>query len=740
LHAEWNALRLSDHLDLVCKGSEKQVAADVRTGFFPDGDLHQRLVDKAASLKPLQEAFESCENKIRDAGDLSARFHDRLVVAVLHPDEEHLRAVYDEIVRRFTLWIRQFQGYRQGVHDYAKNVIGFSRLLRGLLLGYELLCRHAWMTERQKSLLDSYFQFAAQRIADEDRWPHSRTFLHPDHPESVRDFYAYGGEHKPDRLVWTNSLPNFQSDPLCALAHLSALFAHDPKSKQWQRMALDDIDRQLSAYCSSSGAWAESIIYALYTLSYFCITFRVIKNRLGIDYFQDERVRRMVGWLVRFFGPEDKRFGSPTWPGIGNSRLPQQGGQMLLAFAGELPEDDALRRQCIAIYQAQEHIIRLKEYEPLLVAMMAPVVNERIPLPTFTDEHMQDLGVAMRHGQGSEQETYLFQKIGFWKDHYENDETAFNWYAKGAPLMMDYGTYTPDAAIAAAHNLVEIPDMDALRRGYLASHHFSSKLAYTQCDVPLTQKLLWEDVRTFEQQDHGSIHRDDTPYYYIGDPNPVGPKAWKTRKLLFVKPDYLVLSDRVYGAVDHRLNLHVNATEMRVTQDGFYAPGEFGVNLHCHLHGFGTLQQKTGTFTPKVQDNDSGQKQTQYFMRLYNKNDGVYRTLLFAQESGQDVQIRPVGDFGWVVTTKLYTDFVVVSDHWLSVEEKVDGQTYEFCGCTGWIRRHVGGAVNAALIEGESFAGLGARFSGRGPWLYNIDQPDAFQLLGGPERSLSVVY
>ena len=65
----------------------------------------------------------------------------------------------------------------------------------------------------------------------------------------------------------------------------------------------------------------------------------------------------------------------------------------------------------------------------------------------------------MRHDHLSEKESYLFQKVGFAKDHYEQDETAFNWYAKGTPLCMDYGTYTGDASVGAVHNLVDIPDM-----------------------------------------------------------------------------------------------------------------------------------------------------------------------------------------------------------------------------------------------------------------------------------------
>jgi hypothetical protein len=262
-----------------------------------------------------------------------------------------------------------------------KGVIGFSRYLRGLLLAYEQLRRDGALSSEQTRKLNAYFAFAARRILDEGRWPHSRTMLHPDHPESSRDFYTYGGEHKPDRLAWTNCLPNFQGDPMCALAHLSAIFKDHPDAAHWRRFALEDIDRQLDAYCGKSGAWEESINYALYTFSYFVITFKAVKERWGIDYFNDERVRRYVGWLCRFFGPYDKRFNSYTWPAIGNAVLPQNQAEYLLCYAAELADDDPLRSDCLAIWSLCAEKCRPGEHYPVIMAAMASVRTTPHPSP-----------------------------------------------------------------------------------------------------------------------------------------------------------------------------------------------------------------------------------------------------------------------------------------------------------------------------------------------------------------------
>jgi hypothetical protein len=667
--------------------------------------------------------------------------HTAIVRALLDPTPERRRELYDSLVARFELWVRQFQGWRRGDNDYQKNVIGFTRWLRGMLIAYEMLRRDGALSNEEIGRLNAYFVFAARRIMDEGRWPHSRTTLHPDHPESSRDFYEYGGEHKPDRLFWTNCLPNFQSDPLCALAHLSALFPDHPDAPAWRRKALDDLDGQLDAYCGKSGAWEESINYALYTFSYFVITFRALKQKLGIDYFNDERVRRYAAWLVRFFGPRDKRFGAWTWPAIGNAVVPQNQADYLLCYAAELPEADPLREQCLAVYQLCEPDCRPGEHFPTMVAAMAPIPGRPYTLEPVDSEHMDELGVAMRHASRTPSESYLFQKIGFWKDHYENDESAFNWYAKGTPFCMEYGTYTGDAAAGGAHNLVEIPDMDGLRRGYLADHLFTPALDYTRCEMPVTLKLLWGRVRSFEEVDDkdGKIDRTKTPYFYIGDDNPVGPKTWKVRMLFFVKPDYLALFDRVYGDVPHRYNLHFTGGSLRREGQIIRGDGRFELDLECLVQRPSQFEMETGELVPNLnrpgRDPEEMLKHAQRYFRVHNHTDGIYRTLLFARERGRNVQLRPFGQHGMQVVTSEYTDYIFLHNEPI---RDGDGGVL-FAGRAGWIRRDAHGRVQAILADGDELRAFGVVLKGRGPWTYNLDGTGAIDIKSGPPRPVSTV-
>lgn len=735
LHAEFNALRLDDHLDL--SGDDVFDRACAReAGALGRGDFHAAARERFRQYPCLGASLDEPTDWMQTNGALhlaNARY-------LVEPTPAHAAAIHDLLVARFEKWVRQFQGFRTGVGEYNKNVIGFTRYLRAMLIGYEMLRRDGALEEEQAARLGAWFAFAARRITDEGRWPHSRTWRHPDHPESTRDFYTYGGEHKPDRLVWTNCLPNFQSDPMCALAHLSAIFKDHPDAAGWLRFSLDDIERQLDAYCGRSGAWEESINYALYTFSYLVITFKAVKERWGLDYFQDERVRRYAGWLCRFLGPLDKRFGLFTMPGVGNAVLPQTGGEFLLSYAGELAPDDPLRAECIAVWQRGEAGARLTEHYPVVMAVMAPAPEPPIPLRPLSSECMDEVGVALRDRHTAPDESYLFQKIGFAKDHYEEDETAFNWYAKGTPFCMDYGTYTGGVGVAGAHNVVEIPDADALRRGYLADHLFTPALDYTRCEVPVVLKLLWGKVRSFAEVENkdGKIDPAQTPFFYIGDKNPVGPKVWKVRQLLFVKPDYTVLFDRVYGRVPHRYNLHFTGADFRREGPAITADGRFDLDLLAYVQHPREFALETGELVPKVHaertGNDAARKHAQHYFRLYNETDGLYRTLLFAKERGREVAVSAMGDHGVKIVTSEYTDYVFLHDEFIRVET---GEA-AFQGRAGWIRRERGGRVQACVPDGDLIAAFGHTFAGRGPWSYGVLESEAVQVHRGAPRTVRV--
>jgi len=294
--------------------------------------------------------------------------------------------------------------------------------------------------------------------------------------------------------------------------------------------------------------------------------------------------------------------------------------------------------------------------------------------------------------------------------------------------------------VAGAHNVVEIPDADPMRRGYLADHLFTAALDYTRCEVPVSLKLLWGNVRSFAEieQADAKVAREKTPYFYIGDRNPIGPKVWKVRQLLFVKPDYVVLFDRVYGQVPHRLNLHVTGTDIQRDGRLITARGRFDLDLLAYVQHPAAFDLATGELVPRVHPGCGGDaaraKHAQHFFRLTNGQDGIYRTLLFARERDRSVTLSAVGRHGIKVVTDAYTDIVFLHNDF--VEEQTEEAS--FSGRAGWIRRTRDERVQACVPDGAAIAAFGLRIEGRGPWSHGRVEAGKPVVMGQPPRTVRV--
>lgn len=150
LHAEFNALRLDEHLDLTAK-EIYDASCWEQPGFF-GCDYRERAIKNASALLPLHKVVET-------------KWHLTLQT-LIDPSGSTRQALLDRLLQRCEKWVLQFQGFREGKHDYSKNVIGFSRTVRGLLIDYELLRKDRYLDDAQIGKLNAYFIFAARRILD----------------------------------------------------------------------------------------------------------------------------------------------------------------------------------------------------------------------------------------------------------------------------------------------------------------------------------------------------------------------------------------------------------------------------------------------------------------------------------------------------------------------------------------------------------------------------------------------
>jgi hypothetical protein len=168
------------------------------------------------------------------------------------------------------------------------------------------------------------------------------------------------------------------------------------------------------------------------------------------------------------------------------------------------------------------------------------------------------------------------------------------------------------------------------------------------------------------------------------------------------------------------------------------ADGRFDLDLLAFVQHPRQFELETGELIPKVHPGCGGEearrKHAQHYFRLYNKQDGIYRTLLFAKERGRDVRIAAAGENGVSVVTPEYTDYIFLHN------DVVTEQTPEvsFAGRVGWIRRDAAGHIRAVVPNGDRITAFGVALDGAGPWSYNLDGSGRVALLGGPPRQVVV--
>jgi hypothetical protein len=97
LHAEFNALRLDEHLDLTAK-EIYDASCWEQPGFF-GRDYRERAIRNASALPPLHKVIEKKSHLTMQA--------------LIDPSASTRQALLDRLLRRCEKWVRQFQGFRE---------------------------------------------------------------------------------------------------------------------------------------------------------------------------------------------------------------------------------------------------------------------------------------------------------------------------------------------------------------------------------------------------------------------------------------------------------------------------------------------------------------------------------------------------------------------------------------------------------------------------------------------------
>lgn len=261
-----------------------------------------------------------------------------------------------------------------------------------------------------RAKLKAYAAFFAQRAWDDDYWP------------PKEDANGWGSVNMGTLAGRARVIT------ACALAGHPSTAAWLPRCKGYLEGSLNPLIFEDGSNVSCPhymGAGMEPMLHMALAL----------KFGGGYDAFKENpRLRNCGQFLLDIITPIDPRSNHRgIWP-LGHTSRTEGSSLPESLSEGYLGVDDGLAHALHAASAA------MREHEK------TPLTGD------FRSRWYPSYGVIMRDNQP--QETWLaarYSKVAF--DHFQADTGAFTWYAKGAPLMMDFGSmYSPENGQSIYHN------------------------------------------------------------------------------------------------------------------------------------------------------------------------------------------------------------------------------------------------------------------------------------------------
>jgi len=660
--------------------------------------------------------------------DLKAGRSDDAVFGYLMTGERHYAEVARDAIRQGLRDKLRFLLDGGGVADSEPSTITLSRPIRAWTSILDLIGREPGLLDGPEGRdIERLLLFFAYKMMSDSMWPHRRISLHQDHPESQKPLYSYPGDALPDIPYWINCLPNFQSDWLIALASIALTYPDHPEADRWIARCIEDLDAQFEYLVFPTGAWVESMNYALYTLSYYTPFFIMLKNAGIRNFFADERFHRWLHWHTRMLTPPDPRIGGKqTQACIGNATLPDDQAAPFNWLAQHVT-DRELAGRLVDVWRREGAPEFTYAEQSAVFALLDPD-QQATQLPAFGSTIEPGFGAILRHGEGTDEETFLTFKAGPVFSHYENDELSFHWHARGVPLCSDYGVYEDTSAVRSAHNAVEVPGLDGIRRGFLSDSYLDESSDYLVGDLPALIRYMDDYPEALSEPFAARFSRK---YSYLDHDTPLGPKVWLRRAFLFVKPHYLVLLDNVDGVTPSRFNIHCVADGVEVDTDCVRFKGRFGMNLTVFVAQPEGFSAETGRHVPRRKNVDH----SQLFARIAGNGRNTYRTVLYPHRAGEAVSFRRLSDgVGVEVQGPCGTDRV-----WLARgRTECAGVGYEFVGEAAFVRKS-DNETGLHHLRGERLVAEGLTLKGAGPVHLERDASGGLNLrTDGPARRVSI--
>ena len=264
--------------------------------------------------------------------------------------------------------------------------------------------------------------------------------------------------HSPERGYCAN--PNMTTTARGMLGLVACTIPDHPQARSWAKIALAEVEHELSEWCDANGGWLEAPHYmtvSMDSIVSLALAFRE-SGLSDVAWSYDPRLKKAAAWLAKISTPPDPRLkGNRHMPEIGNTYLgePTCLSGLLARIWRDKDPQYAGNMQWMWKAHGSPRSLGIGGAFPGTQGYGLVVLDEAIPAvpPRWASELFPDTGAVFRAHFPGNRETYLHYIQGKMHQHYDYDEGSFILWGKGQPLCEDFGYY--GRAPAADHSRVD---------------------------------------------------------------------------------------------------------------------------------------------------------------------------------------------------------------------------------------------------------------------------------------------
>jgi hypothetical protein len=535
-----------------------------------------------------------------------------------------------------------------------------------LLVYYDFVDGTGFLTRKEEFTVRNSLVLAAQALSHPDYWNPG--------------------------LGLASANPNMTNSIVLPQGLFGLYLAGHPQANEWLKGAEQELQNELKDWISRGGAWIESPHYQAVSLDGMFLLAQAIRNVQGRDYFADPQFKATMEYYGFLLTPPDRRFpprprpdmpGAPmTLPSVGDTFA---GG--ITCFNGWMAKATA---QTDPAYSARQQFYwKVQNYylggtERANGITMA-VTNPELPdkAPAELSHSFPGFGSILRTSWTQSSATYVCHRTGPNYDHYHEDFNSIVFYAKGAPLCLDFGNlYQPIPRIEPwYHNRVSFDKSD------------SPQHATTSGELVAMQSLPSVIDYSYGKSWGGSGQEDHRHVLLIKSANPLG-------------ANYVVMRDKTASKQpnqDFYWNLFCLSKDPTIEGNLVHFPGQLEVDLDVYM---------LSPAEPKIEKDYWNWKQRiyvwadfseeQYGIRVVKQSSGEdFFSVLYPRARGQPAAkvVRSQDGSGLRVSHMEGTDLVLLSP---GKPAKFEDATMSLRGEICFARKATDGSLRLALVKGPS--------------------------------------